>query len=148
MPHISVFDLFKVGLGPSSSHTVGPMRAALHFAGELSHRDLLPCVHRVAASLYGSLALTGKGHATDTAVQLGLEGNAPDTTGPDFARDRPREIAASRVLRLNAAHEIRFDPERDIIWRKSEVLHGHANGMRIEAFDAPGNVLFEQTYYS
>jgi L-serine dehydratase len=148
VPYTSFFDLFKVGLGPSSSHTVGPMRAAAAFAAELTERGALSQTRRVRVELYGSLALTGRGHATDRAVVLGLEGLHPDTVDPAFAQERAEQIRASMQLKLAGTHEIRFSMDRDVVWRTAETLARHSNGMRFAAFDERETPLLEQTYFS
>ncbi len=140
----SVFDLFKIGIGPSSSHTVGPMRAAYRFAAELKQ---LP-VDRVAAELYGSLALTGLGHCTDRAVLLGLSGEQPDKVDTAQIEATLRRIRERHSLPLAAANEIRFDEATDLIFHGDQVLPGHPNGMRFTAFDKGGRVLSEQVFYS
>ena len=146
--YISLFDIFKVGLGPSSSHTVGPMRAAALFVASLEARDLLARTQRIHADLYGSLALTGRGHATDSALLLGLEGHRPDEIDPEFAQRRVEEIRAGRRLLAGGKHEIAFDDSRDIAWRMDEVLERHSNGMRFTAFDERGEALLARTYFS
>src|SRR6516162_7911370 len=105
----SIFDLFKIGIGPSSSHTVGPMRAAREFVSRLNEEQILPLVTRVKAELYGSLALTGIGHGTDRAVLLGLSGELPDRVDPESIEPRLAAIRGSQRLMLNGVHEIAFD---------------------------------------
>jgi L-serine dehydratase len=124
------------------------MRAAAAFAAELAERAELPRVHRVLVELYGSLALTGRGHATDRAVLLGLEGLAPDTIDPAYAQTRAEEIKTTGRLRLGGAQEIAFSHERDIVWKIAEVLDHHSNGMRFGAFGEGGAPLLERVYYS
>jgi len=144
---LSVFDLFKIGIGPSSSHTVGPMRAACRFARGLAG-ERLGRVARVEAHLYGSLALTGRGHATDAAVILGLGGEEPDHVDPDTA---PRLVAAVRAtgfLRLAGERDLPFDESRDLQFHGGETLPRHPNGLRFVALDAAGAVVLEETYYS
>jgi L-serine dehydratase len=140
----SVFDIFKIGIGPSSSHTMGPMSAAAAFAAGL--RDLP--VARVQADLYGSLALTGKGHATDSAVILGLSGTRPESMDPDAAEGLLGRIRASSALPLGSGAPIAFDELRDLLWHQRERLPFHSNGMRFTAFDAAGAKLREETSYS
>ncbi len=147
MPH-SVFDLFKIGVGPSSSHTMGPMSAGCAFTERLRERGLIERAHRVLAELYGSLALTGKGHASDRAVLLGLAGKRPDGICPDEADRIIGEIRASRRMRLGGEHEIRFDEERDLLFHQRERLSFHSNGMRFTAFDADGAELLSGVWYS
>lgn len=147
MPH-SVFDLFKIGVGPSSSHTMGPMSAACIFTEQLAETGLLPRVTRVVAELFGSLALTGKGHATDRAVLLGLAGQRPDAICPDAADRIVGEIRAGRRLMLAGVHEIRFDEAQDLLFLQRERLSFHSNGMRFSAFDAGGAELRSGIWYS
>lgn len=147
MPH-SVFDLFKIGVGPSSSHTMGPMSAACIFTEQLTEIGLLPRVARVVAELFGSLALTGKGHATDRAVLLGLAGQRPDAICPDAADRIVGDIRASRRLMLGGGHEIRFEEARDLLFLQRERLSFHSNGMRFSAFDANGAELRSGIWYS
>ncbi|HYZ15710.1 MAG TPA: L-serine ammonia-lyase [Candidatus Acidoferrum sp.] len=143
-----VFDLFKIGLGPSSSHTVGPMRAGAMFAQRLADEERLGAVERVLVELFGSLALTGKGHGTDRAVVLGLEGLRPDLTAPEIAESRSAEIRETRTLRLNGTHEIAFQEERDLVFLRHEVLARHPNAMRVRAFASGGSLAAVETYYS
>ncbi|MFC5527063.1 L-serine ammonia-lyase [Rhodanobacter ginsengisoli] len=146
---VSVFDLFKIGIGPSSSHTVGPMRAAARFAERwLEEKGVLGQVARVQAELYGSLALTGRGHGTDKAVLLGLEGEHPDTVDPDRIPAMLERIRGSGRLCILGRHEIAFDEKRDLIFNKRQKLPFHTNGMRFSAFDAAGNELATRDYYS
>lgn len=144
----SVFDLFKIGLGPSSSHTVGPMRAAAMFAQRLAGDARLTATQRVVVELYGSLALTGKGHGTDRVVLLGLEGLRPDLTAPGLAESRSAEIRAAGTLRLNGIHEIAFQEERDLLFLRHETLPRHANAMRLSALAQDGSIVDRETYYS
>jgi L-serine dehydratase len=145
---LSVFDLFKIGIGPSSSHTVGPMWAAHRFLGESEDLGLLDGVARVRADLFGSLALTGKGHATDRAVLLGLSGETPDRLDPDEAGAIVDRVRGSGRLRLAGRGEIGFDEPRDLVFHPKEVLPHHPNGLRFTAFDAEGSPLIERAYYS
>ena len=144
----SVFDIFKVGIGPSSSHTVGPMRAAREFALELERAGELPRVQEVVVRLYGSLALTGKGHGTDRAILLGLEGAEPDKIDPDTVEGSVARIRASERLRLLGSHEIAFDEPMQLLFQKSELLPGHSNGMRFSALDGERRVVREGEFYS
>ena len=146
MPH-SVFDLFKIGVGPSSSHTMGPMSAACAFTEQLRDRGLLEDTTRVLAELYGSLALTGKGHASDRAVLLGLSGQRPDGINPDEADRIVGTARASCLLSLGGTHEIRFDEPRDLLFHQRERLSFHSNGMRFTAF-AGGTELLSGVWYS
>ncbi|MDM0013326.1 L-serine ammonia-lyase [Variovorax sp. J22P168] len=145
---LSVFDIFKIGIGPSSSHTVGPMRAALMFAQAVEDGALLDRVARVQVRLYGSLGATGHGHATDVGVILGLLGEAPDTVEPAAVRPRIDAMRRTGTLALLGRHAIAFDPLNDIAFMGEESLAEHPNGMRIAAFDAEGGVLADRCYFS
>ncbi|MCB1993225.1 MAG: L-serine ammonia-lyase, partial [Geminicoccaceae bacterium] len=145
---ISVFDLFKVGIGPSSSHTVGPMWAANRFLLALDARRLIERVERVEVQLYGSLALTGKGHATDRAILLGLAGEVPDEVDPDAAGELVRAIRETGALRLMGRREIAFSETLDLQFRQLETMTKHPNGMRFLAHDGDGAVLLEEVYFS
>jgi L-serine dehydratase len=144
----SVFDLFKIGVGPSSSHTMGPMTAACRFVDTLSEKALLEQAERVDVALYGSLALTGKGHATDRAILLGLSGQRPDKSDPDEADIIVGRIRETGRLALAGRHEVAFDEPRDMRFLQRERLPHHSNGMRFEAFDASGSLLESGVYYS
>lgn len=144
---LSVFDLFKIGIGPSSSHTVGPMKAAAMFVRRLEKFGQLGAVARVEARLYGSLGATGKGHGTDTAIILGLVGNRPDTVDPDTIGSQIQEVRTSKRLLLNGQHSINFDEKEDIAFY-SQVLPFHSNGVSIAAFASDGEKLDERRYYS
>jgi L-serine dehydratase len=144
----SVFDLFKIGVGPSSSHTMGPMTAACRFVETLSERGLLERTARVEADLYGSLALTGKGHATDRAILLGLSGERPDRIDPDEADKMVAAIRDSGRLRLGGRRDIAFDEARDLRFLQRERLPHHSNGMRFTGFDVVGETLASGVYYS
>ena len=145
---ISVFDMFKVGIGPSSSHTVGPMRAALTFVTRLQDEGVLARVRRVRAELYGSLGATGKGHATDKAVILGLEGEAPDLVDPDTVDERLMRIRASGKLLLLGMHEIDFVEKTDLIFLRRQSLPFHPNGLRLTAYGEDEVELTSRVYYS
>ncbi|MER6673476.1 L-serine ammonia-lyase [Streptomyces sp. NPDC000983] len=145
---ISVFDLFSIGIGPSSSHTVGPMRAARMFARRLRNEGLLPSVASVRSELYGSLGATGHGHGTPKAVLLGLEGSSPRTVDVETADERVESIRSSGRLVLLGEHEIPFSFDDDLVLHRRETLPYHANGMTIWAFDASGAELLSKTYYS
>jgi L-serine dehydratase len=146
---VSTFDLFKIGIGPSSSHTVGPMRAAVRFVTRwLLEAGNLDRVARVRCELFGSLALTGRGHGTDKAVLLGLEGEWPDKVDPDAIPSKLERIRESKTLRLLDRREIAFDEKTDLVFNKRESLPFHPNGMRFKAFDAEGNELAARDYYS
>jgi L-serine dehydratase len=144
---VSVFDLFSVGIGPSSSHTVGPMRAAGRFARHLAADGLLPNVARVRVELYGSLGATGAGHGTPGAVVLGLEGSAPETVDPVLAKARVEEIHAGGKLLLVGTHTIDFDHTADIVL-SLQAMEFHSNGMVFLAFDGAGDELSRRVYYS
>ncbi len=149
---LSVFDIFKVGVGPSSSHTMGPMTAAARFLDELRHgRNRIPGASelaRLGCSLHGSLAFTGKGHATDRAVILGLCGYEPHTLDPDDAEALEAEVRASKRISPPGLGELDFDPALDLVFDYDNALPGHANAMVLKAFDAAGNLYLEETYYS
>ena len=146
--NLSVFDLFKIGIGPSSSHTVGPMLAAYRFAAGLRDRGDLPGVARVLADLYGSLALTGKGHATDKAVILGLAGERPDAVDADSADAVVELVRANGALRLAGTRRIGFREATDLLFHRETFLPFHPNGVRFTAFDAAGREVATETYYS
>jgi L-serine dehydratase len=145
---VSVFDLFKIGIGPSSSHTVGPMRAARLFVQRLADGGQLAATARVMCELYGSLGATGKGHGSDKAVLLGLLGDEPDTVDVDTIVPRLAALRAARRLTLLGTHEIAFDEPRDLIFRRRQSLPFHPNGLRFIAFDADGAELMNRCYYS
>ncbi|AHE55878.1 L-serine ammonia-lyase [Sphingomonas sanxanigenens] len=142
----STFDLFKIGVGPSSSHTMGPMTAAADFVRRL--REDLARVARVDAALFGSLALTGKGHASDRAVLLGLSGQTPDGIDPDAADAIVERARTTASLDLAGTHRIAFDEARDLRLLQRERLPFHSNAMTFTAFDAEGGVVSSRTYYS
>ena len=144
---VSVFDLFKIGIGPSSSHTVGPMRAALMFAQGLERDGLLDATASVKVDLYGSLGATGKGHGTDRGVMLGLLGDAPDTVDPDTIAERLEAVRQGRTLSLLGKHAIPFVLKDHISFYR-QALSEHPNGMKFHAFDAEGATLRESTYLS
>ena len=146
---VSFFDIFKIGVGPSSSHTVGPMRAAARFVERwLDEEGRLDQVAHVRAELFGSLALTGRGHGTDKAVLLGFSGEWPDKVDPDAIDGILAGIRDSGRVKLIGKHVIEFDEKRDLIWNKRQKLPYHSNGMRFFAFDADGNELAQREYYS
>ncbi|MGH8179080.1 MAG: L-serine ammonia-lyase [Steroidobacter sp.] len=147
-PTVSVFDLFKIGIGPSSSHTMGPMTAAHRFVREVEQKGCAPAVKRVSVNLYGSLALTGKGHATDIAVMLGLSGLLPAEVDPDAAARLIEEVRTRRALTLGGARPIEFDVARDIQWLYKESLPFHPNALTLFAYDASDEVLHRATFYS
>jgi L-serine dehydratase len=145
---LSAFDLYSVGIGPSSSHTVGPMRAAKTFADRLAEAGLLDDVARVRAELFGSLGATGHGHGSPKAVVLGLEGEDPATTDTDLADLRLDRLRDQRVLRFAGSHEVAFDLDEDLVMHRRRSLPAHPNGMTFAAYDASGTALLEKTYYS
>jgi L-serine dehydratase len=146
---VSVFDLFKVGIGPSSSHTVGPMRAAARFVRRrLAEEGLLSQTFRVRAEVFGSLALTGRGHGTDKALLLGLEGHEPHLIDPDTIPDTLERIRGSQQIRLLGMHEIRFNEKSDLLMNKRQKLPFHTNGMRFLAYNAHADIIATRDYYS
>ncbi len=145
---ISLFELFKIGIGPSSSHTVGPMLASSRFAQSLGSHQVLDEVARVMIELFGSLALTGVGHATDRAVVLGLEGYQPATIDPAIIEPRFAQISTDHRLMLAGKREIHFDLKRDLIFHFDKVLPRHPNGIRITAWDQRDSLKFQCQYYS
>jgi L-serine dehydratase len=145
---VSVFDLFKIGIGPSSSHTVGPMRAARIFVARLAHEGALARTARVKAEMYGSLGATGKGHGSDKAVLLGLAGHEPDTVDIEQVPVILEAIRSQHRVTLNGSREIAFDESADLVMHRRETLPFHANGMRFTAFDDQGSELENRIYYS
>jgi L-serine dehydratase len=149
----SLFDLYKIGVGPSSSHTMGPMRAAFRFVHGLEARGVIDGVRRVEAELFGSLALTGLGHATDRAILLGLSGNEPATIDPAAIEATVARIRAAKELDLALAHRIAFEESRDLLFHRDAMFPPgaktqHPNGLRLTAYDAAGAVLDVRTYFS
>jgi len=144
---VSAFDLFKIGIGPSSSHTVGPMIAARQFACLLQARDLLPQVAAVVTQLYGSLSATGRGHGTDRAVLLGLAGHRPDRIDPDDIEPILAAIRGERRLSLLGVHAVPFDEKEHLLFMRKSLPY-HPNGMRFIASDAQGSPLAEVDYFS
>ena len=146
---VSTFDLFKIGIGPSSSHTVGPMRAAARFVARwLEEPGRLQDVVRIRAEVFGSLALTGRGHGTDKAVLMGLEGHLPNLIDPDVIPEALVRIRGEKQLLLSGRHAIAFDEKRDLVMNKRQKLPYHTNGMRFTAFDAQDEVIATRDYYS
>src|SRR5467141_3019107 len=145
---LSVFDIFKVGLGPSSSHTMGPMRAAREFALGLKRDGLLTPTEEIAVRLYGSLAFTGVGHGTDRAILAGLEGAEPESVDPDSIEPTVQRIRTSGRIRLAGEHEIVFDEPMQLLFMHHERLPGHSNGMRFTALGSDRRRLREEDYYS
>jgi L-serine dehydratase len=148
--HISVFDIFKIGIGPSSSHTVGPMRAARRFAERLVADGVVDTVARIRVELFGSLGFTGKGHGTDKAVILGLEGEDPATVDVDSVAKRVAAVEAGHRIKLLGTHDVELDPASAIVFHRREKLPLHANGMRFTALGAAGQdaPIAERIYYS
>jgi L-serine dehydratase len=149
----SLFDLYKIGVGPSSSHTMGPMRAACRFTCELATHDRLNRVVRVQVDLYGSLALTGLGHATDRAVLLGLAGHEPAVIDPAAIESTVGEIRSSKHLALAGSHSIAFDESQNLLFHRDTMFPPgaqtqHPNGMRFTAFDASGAQIEQRTFFS
>ncbi|MDK2123845.1 L-serine ammonia-lyase [Parachitinimonas caeni] len=145
---ISVFDLFKIGIGPSSSHTVGPMRAAKRFVEGIANKGALAAVRSVKAELFGSLGQTGKGHGSPKAVMLGLLGDEPDTVETDHVPATIARIEQEQRINLLGQHVIAFNPAEDIVLHRRKTLPAHPNGMRFVALDADGSELHVRTYYS
>ena len=146
--NISVFDLFKIGIGPSSSHTVGPMFAAKQFLFNYMEKLPLEKIASLKIELYGSLALTGKGHGTDRAVLMGLEGNEPSSIDTEQIPVRLDLINRNKTLKLMNEHYIPFEEKNSLIFYHDEFLPHHSNGMRFTVFDTDRNVLHEQEFYS
>src|SRR5487761_1594967 len=144
----SLFDLFKIGIGPSSSHTVGPMRAARRFCLELEAEGLLDATARVTVELYGSLALTGHGHGTDRAILLGLLGEQPDQVDPAGIDVILNGVRGERRIALLGKHVVGWNEPADLLWHRTEMLPDHPNGMRYTALAAGGSVLRRQILYS
>ncbi len=144
----SLFDLFKIGIGPSSSHTVGPMRAARRFCVELDAAGLLETTSRVTVEMYGSLALTGHGHGTDRAILLGLLGEQPDKIDPAAVEAILSKVREERKIALLGKRAVAFHEAEDLVWRRTEILQAHSNGMRYSAYAANGGLLQEKIFYS
>ncbi|NNL00024.1 MAG: L-serine ammonia-lyase, partial [Xanthomonadales bacterium] len=145
---VSIFELFKIGIGPSSSHTVGPMRAAFTFVKRLDRSDLVVKLARIQVTLFGSLAHTGRGHGTDKAIMLGLAGNLPDQVDPDLIDEILRGIRDSGQIELPGDHQIGFTEKSDLLFSKRKKLPHHPNGMRFEAYDDRRELLLQRDYYS
>jgi len=145
---VSIFDLFKIGIGPSSSHTVGPMRAASIFLQRAAEAGIVDQARRVQIDLFGSLGHTGRGHGSDRAVLLGLEGEVPDQVDPDHISRRMDEIVEQGRLRLAGQHDMAIDLRRDLIFHKRQTLPHHSNGLRFALFDEQGQTLLSRDYYS
>ncbi|MFO0807220.1 MAG: L-serine ammonia-lyase [Gemmataceae bacterium] len=145
---LSVFDLFKVGIGPSSSHTVGPMVAAGRFVKSLQAQNQFGEVNRVTCDLYGSLALTGRGHCTDKAILLGLSGESPENVDPDAVDTIVSRVRNNNSIRLGGQGDVPFQEPADLRFHMSESLPGHPNGMTFVAFDSSNRELLRESYYS
>ncbi|MBX3041674.1 MAG: L-serine ammonia-lyase, partial [Bdellovibrionaceae bacterium] len=148
VPFISVFDLFKIGIGPSSSHTVGPMKAALVFLEELAQEGLFESITHVRVSLYGSLALTGIGHGTDRALLAGLSGRSPESIDPAELESLVSSIKTHQRIKLLDRREIAFDVPKDLVWHRNQNLPRHPNGMKFEAFTDKGDLIRDKNFYS
>ncbi|GAA5928867.1 uncharacterized protein JCM15063_003989 [Sporobolomyces koalae] len=144
---ISTFDLFSIGIGPSSSHTVGPVRAARIFVNDLVDLGMLDRVKCLKIQLFGSLAATGKGHLTPQAIMIGLEGSDPETVDPSTIQPRYAKILETGILSLNSTHPISYSHQKDMLWTM-EPLPTHPNGMRFSVFDDQGDLLATNTYFS
>lgn len=145
---LSVFDLFTIGIGPSSSHTVGPMRAAYSFVATLDAEQLLPDVHALRVELYGSLGATGRGHGTHKAVVLGLQGELPESVDVDSIEARMDAVASSSSILLGGQRRLGFDLKNDLIFEKRKSLPGHPNGMRFTALGGDGHTVLDAVFYS
>ena len=146
--NISVFDLFKIGIGPSSSHTVGPMYAAKQFLFNYMEKFPLDKIASLKVELFGSLAFTGKGHGTDTAILMGLEGNEPASVDTEQIPARLDRIHITKTLSLMNEHSIPFEEKNSLIFNHDDILPHHSNGMRFKVFDTDGNILHEEDFYS
>ncbi len=145
---ISVFDLFSIGIGPSSSHTVGPMRAACQFVQTLHDEGLLDKVTRIKSELYGSLGATGKGHGSDRAILLGLEGELPEEVDTATIDERLEQVRNSKIINLLAKRSVAFDEKQDLIMHRRQTLPYHSNGMTFHAYNAEMELLREAAFYS
>lgn len=145
---LSVFDLFKVGIGPSSSHTVGPMVAARRFLLSLDDLGQLENTEKIMVDLYGSLALTGVGHSTDRAIMLGLSGHQPDQIDPNLIEDFMADMIRQKSIRLLMKKRIAFDPVRQVIFQLEKRLVHHTNGLTFKAFDGRGDLISRENFYS
>lgn len=145
---VSVFDLFKIGIGPSSSHTVGPMRAANMFIAQVMSYNLEDRIHSIKTELYGSLSHTGRGHGTDKAIILGLLGEEPDTVDPDRIPALLEQVEQTEQLKVNDDINLVFKLKKHLVWHKRKKLPLHSNGMQFTALDKAGNELLRKAYYS
>lgn len=144
---LSIFDIFKIGIGPSSSHTVGPMRAANFLLVKLEKRGLVGRTARIRCELYGSLASTGRGHHTDRAVIWGLQGEEPETIDPDRQDELYDGVLGSSELVLGGKRSIEFRPDRDLLFKPDELLPHHPNGMRFTVLDDKNREIFVKDFY-
>jgi L-serine dehydratase len=144
----SVFEIFKIGIGPSSSHTVGPMVAAALFAHSLEEKGLMANVHRVSCELFGSLALTGLGHGTDRAILLGLLGEKPETVDPSAIAGMISAVRTTKSIKLLGKYAVEFNEATDLVFRRGQTLPGASNAIRMRPYGADGNMLGEQVYFS
>ncbi len=146
--NISVTDLYTIGIGPSSSHTVGPMRAAKRFTDRLIRSELLEKTHRVIVELYGSLALTGHGQGTDMAILTGLSGCRPSLIDPAEIDPMITKIRSQEKIMLAGSQEIPFFEKEHLLFLKDQMLPGHSNGMRFYAYSETGDLLVQKDYFS
>ena len=140
--------MFSIGVGPSSSHTVGPMRAALRFINTAKRECTKENIHSITVELFGSLGHTGKGHGSDKAVILGLLGESPEDVDPDTVPEKLQHIVNEGALLLAGSHSITFNIKKNIIFHRKKSLPGHPNGMKFSAADKEGNELCRRIYYS
>ncbi|KAI8607495.1 serine dehydratase beta chain-domain-containing protein, partial [Chytriomyces sp. MP71] len=145
---VSIFDMFSIGVGPSSSHTVGPMRAARIFVKEAAAHGFVDDIHQIRVDLYGSLALTGVGHGTPGAILMGLEGESPELIDAKSIPTRLERIKANHILNVAGSHDIKFDYEKHLQFHYMEVLPQHPNGMRITCFDKEGDMIGTNEFFS
>ncbi|KAG0170257.1 hypothetical protein DFQ28_002210 [Apophysomyces sp. BC1034] len=145
---VSIFDLFSIGVGPSSSHTVGPMRAAKIFMHDLKEHKVLGNVHTLRVDMFGSLALTGIGHGTPDAILMGIEGETPDKVETSTIKSRVQDIYSTKSIRLDGTHRIHFDPTKHLIFNYFKTLPQHPNGLRFCAYDQDSNMIATNEYFS
>ncbi|MEM9691556.1 MAG: serine dehydratase beta chain, partial [Myxococcota bacterium] len=145
---LSAFDIFTIGIGPSSSHAVGPMRAAGRFLRSLERAGVVERTARVRVELFGSLGATGKGHGSDLAILMGLEGEAPETVDTDTVAARAEAIHETGSLSLGGRHAVKFRYRSSLVFNRRKTLPGHPNGMRFTAYDPDGHEVLSRIYYS
>ncbi|KAF1796087.1 L-serine ammonia-lyase [Mucor lusitanicus] len=145
---VSTFDLFSIGVGPSSSHTVGPMRAAKIFVSDLKEHNILERVHTLRVDMFGSLALTGKGHGTPEAILMGIEGETPDQVETSTIKARVDDIHTNHSIHLDGTHRIHFNPDKHLIFNYFKTLPQHPNGLRFCAYDSDANMIATNEYFS